>query len=99
MTIAETKHAIEKTSAVEVVRAAIERAQNDPHHALLEVIETRALERAAVIDEKLARGENAGRLAGVPFVAKDNMLTFGSKTTAASKLLENFYAPFLAEAI
>lgn len=99
MTIAETKRAIEKSSATEVVRAAIERAHNDPHHALLEVIETRALERAAEIDEKLERGEDAGRLAGVPFVAKDNMLTFGSKTTAASKLLENFEAPFQAEAI
>ena len=83
MTIAETKLAIEQTSASEVVKAAIERAHNDPHHALLEVIEGRALERAAQIDEKLARGEDAGRLAGVPFVAKDNMLTFGSKTTAA----------------
>ena len=99
MTIAETRLAIEKASAVAVVRAAIERAKNDPHHTLLEVIETRALERAAAIDEKLARGEDAGRLAGVPFVAKDNMLTFGSKTTAASKLLENFEAPFQAEAI
>lgn len=99
MTIAETKLAIEQTSASEVVKAAIERAHNDPHHALLEVIEGRALERAAQIDEKLARGEDAGRLAGVPFVAKDNMLTFGSKTTAASKLLENFEAPFQAEAI
>lgn len=99
MTIAETKLAIEQTSASEVVKAAIERAHNDPHHALLEVIEGRALERAAQIDEKLARGEDAGRLAGVPFVAKDNMLTFGSKTTAASKLLENFDAPFQAEAI
>ena len=99
MTIAEAKTAIDQTSAVEVVRAAIERAKNDPNHALLEVIEGRALERAAMIDEKRARGENAGRLAGVPFIAKDNMLTFGSKTTAASKLLENFEAPFQAEAI
>lgn len=99
MTIAETKLAIENTSATEVVRAAIERAKSDQHHTLLEVIESRALERAAEIDAKRARGENAGRLAGVPFIAKDNMLTFGSKTTAASKLLENFEAPFQAEAI
>lgn len=99
MTIADTKLAIEKTSVLEVVRAAIERASNDPHHALLEVIEDRALKRAAEIDEKLSRGEDAGRLAGVPFIAKDNMLTFGSKTTAASKLLENFDAPFQSEAI
>lgn len=99
MTISETKRAIAESSATEVVRAAIERAHHDPHHALLEVIEARALERAAAVDEMLARGENVGRLAGVPFIAKDNMLTFGSKTTAASKLLGNFEAPFQAEAI
>ncbi|GHU08483.1 hypothetical protein FACS189431_4820 [Alphaproteobacteria bacterium] len=40
-----------------------------------------------------------GRLAGVPFVAKDNFLTFGSKTTAAAKMLENFEAPLQATAI
>lgn len=99
MTINETLQEITDSSAVEVVRAAIDRAKHDPHHALLEIIEDRALERAATIDEKRTRGENAGRLAGVPFIAKDNMLTFGSKTTAASKLLGNFEAPFQAEAI
>jgi Asp-tRNA(Asn)/Glu-tRNA(Gln) amidotransferase A subunit family amidase len=40
-----------------------------------------------------------GRLAGVPFVAKDNFLTFGSKTTAASKILSNFAAPLQATVI
>lgn len=99
MTIAETKRAIADSSATEVVRAALERAKNDPNNALLEVIETRALERATEIDDKRAQGVDVGRLAGVPFIAKDNMLTFGSKTTAASKLLENFEAPFQAEAI
>jgi len=99
MTIAETKIAISESSATEVVKAAIERAKADKSHALLEIIEERAVVRAAEIDEKLKAGSDAGILAGVPFIAKDNMLTFGSHTTAASKLLENFEAPFQAEAI
>lgn len=99
MTILEAKKAVTQTSAVEVVSAALERAKNDPNHALLELIEERALVRATEIDEKLASGEDVGSLAGVPFIAKDNMLTFGSKTTAAAKLLANFEAPFQAEAI
>lgn len=99
MTIADTLADVERTSAVEVVQAAIARARSEPHHALLELIEERALERATHIDELRGRSEDAGPLAGVPFIAKDNMLTFGSKTTAASHLLENFVAPFQAEAI
>lgn len=98
MTIAETLQAIESSSATIVVKAALERAKADPSHAVLELIEARALSLAAKIDA--ARGsKDAGPLAGVPFIAKDNMLTFGSHTTAASKLLENFEAPFQAEAI
>ena len=99
MTITEIQADIARSSATAVVQAALVKAKSDPNHALLELIEQRALERAADIDALLQRGEDAGRLAGVPFIAKDNMLTFGSKTTAASRLLENFEAPFQAEAI
>lgn len=99
MTIADTKSAIAKSSVVDVVMAAVERAKADTHHSLLEVIEGRSLERAKAIDEQLRAGVDVGVLAGVPFIAKDNMLTFGSKTTAASKLLENFEAPYQSEAI
>jgi len=41
----------------------------------------------------------AGRLAGVPFLAKDNILTFDSMTTASSHMLENFKAPYQATVI
>lgn len=99
MTITETKKAIADSSAREVVQAAIDRAKADTSHALLEIIEERALSRANEIDKALTQNETVGVLAGVPFIAKDNMLTFGSKTTAASKLLENFEAPFQSEAI
>lgn len=38
-------------------------------------------------------------LRSIPFIAKDNMLTFGSKTTAASKMLQTFEAPYQSTAI
>lgn len=99
MTIAAIKTAIKNTSVEAVIRDAIERAKADTHNAVLEIVEERSLERARAIDAAIANGENVGVLAGVPFVAKDNFLTFGGHTTAASKLLENFEAPFQAEAI
>lgn len=59
----------------------------------------RARERAKAIDERAAKGEFIGRLAGVPFIAKDNFLTFGSETTAASNMLKGFEAPYQSTAI
>src|SRR5205085_8896577 len=49
--------------------------------------------------ERVAKGEKVGRLAGVPYIAKDNFLTFGSETTAASNMLRGFKAPYQATAI
>jgi aspartyl-tRNA(Asn)/glutamyl-tRNA(Gln) amidotransferase subunit A len=78
------------------VASAIERAkENDSYHALLNLTEARAYERADAVD----RGEITGRLAGVPFVVKDNFLAYGAPTTAASKLLENFIAPLQSTAV
>jgi len=83
-------------SARKNVEEAIAKAHaNESFHALLSLTEARALERADAVD----RGEITGRLAGVPFIAKDNFLTLGGTTTAASKILENFEAPLQATAI
>jgi len=83
-------------SARKNVEEAIAKAhENDAFHALLSLTETRALERADAVD----RGEITGSLAGVPFIAKDNFLTLGGTTTAASKILENFESPLQATAI
>ncbi len=87
-----------QTTARAEVKAAIARAEQDQHHAILEVIEQRALTRAAEVDQAVQGGADL-RLAGVPFVAKDNFLTLGSRTTAASRILENFQAPLQATAI
>lgn len=83
-------------SARENVEKAIAKArENEAFHAILSLSEERALERADKVDS----GEITGRLAGVPFIAKDNFLTFGDTTTAASKFLETFKAPLQATAI
>ena len=72
--------------------AAIE--EKKEYDAIISTLEERALARAAEIDKK-----PAGRLAGVPFIAKDNFLTFGGKTTAASNILRPFAAPYQATVI
>ena len=78
------------------VEAAIAKArEHESFHALLSLTEERALARADQVD----RGEITGKLAGVPFIAKDNFLTLDGTTTAASKILENFQAPLQATAI
>lgn len=86
-------------TARSIVEEAIERAKNDPFNAVLSVIEKRALARADGIDALKAKGDTLGRLAGVPFLAKDNILTFDSRTTASAHMLENFIAPYQATVI
>ncbi len=95
-TISEIIDQIKATSARSVVEAAIKKANdNSDYHALLSLTSERALERADAVDA----GKIKGKLAGVPFVVKDNYLAFGAPTTAASKMLENFHAPLQATAI
>lgn len=67
--------------------------------AIIVTIGDRARERAKTIDSQAAKGEQTGRLAGVPFIAKDNFLVFGAETTAASNILGGFTAPYQATAI
>jgi aspartyl-tRNA(Asn)/glutamyl-tRNA(Gln) amidotransferase subunit A len=84
-------------SVVEDALAKAEAARE--YNATISLIRDRALQRADEIDAKLKAGEDAGRLAGVPFIAKDIFLTFGGKTTAASNILRNFEAPYQSTAV
>ncbi len=86
--------------AADLVEQALQTiASKKEFDAVIAVIEDRSRDRAAEIDEKVSKGEVVGRLAGVPFIAKDNFLTFGSETTAASNILRGFEAPYQATAI
>lgn len=73
--------------------------EKSEYQAIISTTENRARERAKQIDEQIKEGKSAGKLAGVPFIAKDNFLTFGSETTAASNILKGFEAPYQATAI
>ena len=88
----------------ETVRAVVEDvlakiAAVEEYNAIISTLSETALARADEIDAKLKAGEDAGRLAGVPFIAKDNFLTRVGKTTAASNMLKPFEAPYQATAI
>jgi aspartyl-tRNA(Asn)/glutamyl-tRNA(Gln) amidotransferase subunit A len=89
-----------KVTATEMVEQSLEEIEsNEEYQAVIAPVRERALQRAKEIDEKISKGEKVGRLAGVPFVAKDNFLVFGADTTAASNILRGFDAPYQATAI
>ena len=68
-------------------------------HAFLSLDEEGALERAKEIDEARSRGRDLNDLAGIPAAIKDTILVKGLKCTSASKILENFVAPYDATII
>ena len=85
-------------SAVELTNATFERIDEveDKVKAFNSLTKETALETAKKVDEKIAKGEELPLLAGIPLVLKDNMNLVGSKTTASSKILENFVSPYNA---
>jgi len=79
-------------SAVEITQEYLQRiGELEPKlKSFLCVTSDLALETAKQVDEKVAKGEEIGVLAGIPIAIKDNMSTKGIPTTCASKILENF---------
>ena len=88
-------------SAVELAQEALRfaEAQNPATDAYLRFSPERALSAAARVDEKIARGDDPGLLAGVPVAVKDVILTKGLRTTCGSKLLAEYVPPYDATAI
>ena len=88
------------TKAVDLVRAALDKAKEyEDYHCFISMNEARALDRAREIDERIAKGEKVGHLAGVPYAIKDNYLSPEGVTTAASRMLDNFPSPITATAV
>ena len=87
-----------KVSAVELTKASLERikAIDEKLGSFNSLTEDIALETAKKVDEKVSKNEELPLLAGVPLALKDNMNLIGSKTTASSKILENFVSPYNA---
>ena len=65
-------------------------------HAFITITRKRALAQAKEVDRKIAAGEDPGPLAGVPLAVKDIFCVRGTPSTAGSKILENFVAPYSA---
>jgi aspartyl-tRNA(Asn)/glutamyl-tRNA(Gln) amidotransferase subunit A len=75
-------------------------AAEDPDiHAYLTLSRDRALAQAAKIDALADKGNALPPLAGVPVAIKDVILTRGVRTTAASKILDDFVPPYDGTAV
>ena len=85
-------------SALQLAEASLARiAATDSYHTVLE-LNSAAVHEAEAVDARVKAGENLP-IAGIPFIAKDNFLTVGTHTSAASNILAPFRAPYEGPAI
>ncbi len=83
-------------SAVELTQSYLERiAEHDATvGAFLHVAAEAALATAADIDSRRRAGQSVGQLAGLPVAVKDVLCDSRTRTTCASRMLENFQPPY-----
>lgn len=88
-------------SAVELVKFYFDKIKKEDAKisAFLSLTEELAYSQAKKADEMISKNENAPLLAGAPMAIKDNILVEGVKNTCASKILENYVAPYSATCI
>lgn len=87
-----------RISAVEVLEDLLKKAQtiDKKINSFVSLNEDLALEQAKSADSLIAKGGEICWLTGVPFGIKDVIVTKEVKTTAGSKILENFVPPYSA---
>lgn len=67
--------------------------------AYLTLTKNLAMEQAKMSDEKIEKGQEIEILEGIPGAIKDVICTKGVRTTAASKILDNYISPYDATAV
>jgi aspartyl-tRNA(Asn)/glutamyl-tRNA(Gln) amidotransferase subunit A len=89
-----------RVSACEVTEATLARIAgvDGVIGSYLTVLHDLARAHARRVDDRIADGERFP-LAGVPLAVKDNMCLDGTRTTAGSKILEHWIAPYTATAV
>jgi aspartyl-tRNA(Asn)/glutamyl-tRNA(Gln) amidotransferase subunit A len=92
------KGALTARAACEAALARIS-AVDGALHAFQDVDADRALARADALDRSGAPTSGAGPLHGVPIALKDNIDVRGGRTTAGSRMLENYVSPFDATVV
>ena len=93
--------AARQASPLELTDACIARAEalDDGLHAYLTPTFETAREEARAATEEIAAGRSLGPLHGIPFAIKDLYETAGVRTTAGSKLREEYFPTEDAEAV
>ncbi|HTH44161.1 MAG TPA: Asp-tRNA(Asn)/Glu-tRNA(Gln) amidotransferase subunit GatA [Oxalicibacterium sp.] len=87
-----------QVSAAELAELFLARIEQSDLNAFLHVDRELTLQQARGADERLARGD-ATALTGIPIAHKDIFVTRGWRSTAASKMLENYVSPFDATVV
>jgi aspartyl-tRNA(Asn)/glutamyl-tRNA(Gln) amidotransferase subunit A len=89
-----------KFSSVEITGEYLDRiaTHNPDINCFITVTDELALQQAKIADGVIARGE-ARALTGIPIAHKDIFCTDGIKTSCASRMLDNFIAPYDATVI
>lgn len=102
-TAAEQRKALlnKEISAVELVNEEYKRIEeiDSTLGAFNSLCKEQAIETAKEVDKKIANGEELPALAGIPLALKDNINLKDTKTTASSKILENFVSPYDATVV
>ena len=88
-------------SATELTESALkETEKQEPDlHAFLTLTPELARASAKIADKKIARGEKLLPLSGIPCSIKDAILVQGIRCTAASRMLDNYIAPYDATVV
>ena len=82
-----------------LVQEKLDLLKPNTHNTVNALLNTLALDLAAKVDTKIAKGETIGLLEGIPFGIKDVYMVQGTHTTASSDLLKNYKSAYTATAI